>query len=220
VALGGDRRRVVAHASRCARIVVPPVVSCSSHASGSLGAWGHDGNTTPVLDALAARGVALPHYANSHATRPSMPQLMSGRYYRDNILAAFQPNANPREMTFARPDPTAVLLPRLFHDAGYATQGVSAHTWVSPDCELGRAFDRFELLPFTTKDAHGDAAPLVDRALAMWQARSRATCSVRPFLDAHILRRLPEGAPLHPVPASTGGPLSPERRASLRPPAS
>ncbi len=129
-----------------------------------FGSWGYPDDTTPVLDALAARGVRFRrHYANSHATRPSMPQLMSGRYYRDNILAAFQPNAHPREMTFTRPDPTAVLLPRLFHDAGYATQGVSAHTWVSPDSELGRAFDRFELLPFTTKEAHGDAAPLVDR---------------------------------------------------------
>ena len=105
-------------------------------------------------------------------------------------------------MSFARPDPTAVLLPRLFHEAGYATQGVSAHTWVSPDSELGRAFDRFELLPFTTKEAHGDATPLVDRALAMWQARDRS----RPlllyvhFMDMHIPRRLPEGEALPPVP--------------------
>ncbi len=158
-----------------------------------FGSWGYRDDTTPVLDALAARGVRFRrHYANSHATRPSMPQLMSGRYYRDNILAAFQPNAHPREMTFARPDPTAVLLPRLFHDAGYATQGVSAHTWVSPDSELGRAFDRFELLPFTTKEAHGDAAPLVDRALAMWQARdqSRPLLLYVHFMDMHIPRRL------------------------------
>jgi arylsulfatase A-like enzyme len=168
-----------------------------------FGSWGYRDDTTPVLDALAARGVRFRrHYANSHATRPSMPQLMSGRYYRDNILAPFQPNAHPREMTFARPDPTAVLLPRLFHDAGYATQGVSAHTWVSPDSELGRTFDRFELLPFTTKEAHGDAAPLVDRALAMWQARDhgRPLLLYVHFMDMHIPRRLPEGETLRPLP--------------------
>ena len=168
-----------------------------------FGAWGNTPDVTPVLDRLARRGVRFArHYANSHATRPSMPQLMSGRYYRDNILAAFQTNAHPREMSFAKPDPSAVLLPRLLHDAGWATAGVSAHTWVAPDSELGRAFEHFELLPFGAKEAHGDAVQVVDRALALWQARDRK----RPlflylhFMDMHIPRRLPEGEPRHPVP--------------------
>jgi arylsulfatase A-like enzyme len=167
-----------------------------------FGAWGHDGDTTPVLDALARRGARfVRHYANSHATRPSMPQLMSGGYYRDNILSPFQVDAHPREMSFARRDPSP-LLPAILGAAGFATAGVSAHTWVSPDSELGRAFDHLELLPFTAEEAHGDAAPLVDRALALWRARDPA----RPlflyvhFMDTHIPRRLPEGAPLHPVP--------------------
>ena len=168
-----------------------------------FGSWGYPHDTTPVLDGLARRGARFRrHYANSHATRPSMPQLMSGRYYHDNILAPFQVDAHPREMSFARPDPTAILLPRLLRDGGYATTGVSAHTWVAPESELGRAFDHFELLPFTATDAHGDAAPLVDRALALWSGRDRA----RPlflyvhFMDMHIPRRLPEGEPDHPVP--------------------
>lgn len=167
-----------------------------------FGAWGHDADTTPVLDALARRGARFArHYANAHATRPSMPQLMSGEYYRDNVLAPFQVDANPREMSFARPDPSP-LLPAIFRAAGYATTGVSAHTWVSPQSELGRAFEHFELLPFTPGDAHGDAAPLVDRALALWRARDPAgpTFLYVHFMDAHIPRRLPEGAPLHPVP--------------------
>jgi arylsulfatase A-like enzyme len=205
----------------CALALGATLVLCGSLDAGSLarpsvvfvlldttradhyGSWGHRPDTPPVLDALAARGVRFRrHYANSHATRPSMPQLMSGRYYRDNILAAFQPNAHPREMTFARRDPTTTLLPRLFDDAGYVTLGVSAHTWVAPDSELGRTFDQFELLPFTAKEAHGDAAPLVDRALALWAGRDR----LRPtflyvhFMDMHIPRRLPEGTPLQPVP--------------------
>ena len=168
-----------------------------------FGAWGNAPDTTPILDRLAARGVRFGrHYANSHATRPSMPQLMSGRYYRDNILAPFQTDAHPREMSFARPDPSAVLLPKLLRDAGYVTTGVSAHTWVAPNSELGKAFDHFELLPFTAKEAHGDAVHLVDRALALWATRDRD----RPlflylhFMDMHIPRRLPEGAPRHPVP--------------------
>jgi arylsulfatase A-like enzyme len=167
-----------------------------------LGAWGHDPDVTPALDALARRGVRfVRHYANSHATRPSMPQLMSGEYYRDNVLSAFQVDAHPREMSFARRDPSP-LLPAMLRGAGFATAAVSAHTWVSRDSELGRGFDRFELLPFTTADAHGDATPLVDRAIDLWRTRDRG----RPlflylhFMDAHIPRRLPEGGPLHPVP--------------------
>jgi arylsulfatase A-like enzyme len=139
-----------------------------------FGAWGHDGDTTPVLDALARRGVRFAHhYANSHATRPSMPQLMSGEYYRDNVLAPFQVDAHPREMSFARHDPSP-LLPTILRAAGFATAGVSAHTWVSPESELGRTFERFELLPFGTEQAHGDAVPLVDRALELWRARDPA----------------------------------------------
>src|SRR5262245_6811628 len=89
-----------------------------------LGAWRHDPGTTPALDALAARGIRFArHFANSHATRPSMPQLMSGRYYRDNVLATFERDAHPREMSFARHDPSP-LLPRLLADGGYATVGV------------------------------------------------------------------------------------------------
>src|SRR5262245_1582370 len=43
-----------------------------------FGAWGHPGGITPALDGLASRGVRfVRHYANSHATRPSMPQLLS-----------------------------------------------------------------------------------------------------------------------------------------------
>lgn len=167
-----------------------------------FGAWGHRADVTPVLDRLASRGARFPrHYANSHATRPSMPQLLTGRYYHRNVLGAFQTDAHPREMSFARRDPTAILLPILFRDAGYATLGVSAHTWVSADSEFGRAFDRFELLPFTTAEAHGDAVDVVDRGLSLWRDRpsDRPTLLYLHFMDPHIPRPLPEGRPLHPV---------------------
>jgi arylsulfatase A-like enzyme len=164
--------------------------------------WGNSRPTTPALDALAATGVRfVRHFANAHATRPSMPQLMSGRYYHQNILGPFQTDAHPREMSFARADPTAVLLPALLHANGYATIGVSAHTWVAPDSDLGRGFDRLELLPFTAAEGHGDAKPLVDRAIALWEARDRS----RPLflylhlMDMHIPRMLPEGGLRFPV---------------------
>jgi hypothetical protein len=127
---------------------------------------------------------------------------MTGRYYHRNILAAFQADANPREMSFTRSDPTAAMLPEVLRRAGYVGVAVSAHTWVSPESDFGRAFDRFELLPFTSAEAHGDAEPLVDRAVALWSKRdrSRPTLLYVHFMDPHIPRRLPEGEPDHPVP--------------------
>src|SRR5690349_14581543 len=64
-----------------------------------FGAWGNANHPTPALDALAASGVAFQqHFANAHATRASMPQLMTGRYYERSILRPFLPDAHPREL--------------------------------------------------------------------------------------------------------------------------
>src|SRR5262249_4452096 len=75
-----------------------------------LGAWGGPNPTSPNLDALARAGVRFAsHYANAHATRPSMPQLMSGRYYHQNLLRAFTPDDPPRAVPLHPHDPTARL---------------------------------------------------------------------------------------------------------------
>ena len=71
-----------------------------------LSAWGGPNPTSPNLDALAASGVRFAaHFANAHATRPSMPQLMTGRYYHQNVLHAFRPGDQPREFPFSVPRP-------------------------------------------------------------------------------------------------------------------
>jgi arylsulfatase A-like enzyme len=168
-----------------------------------LGAWGGVNPTSPHLDALAAAGVRFArHFANSHATRPSMPQLMTGRYYHQNVLRAFRADDHPREFPFSRPDATAVLLPQVLHDAGFQTLAVSAHPWVSPDSAFGVPFESFDLLQAEPDRGHADAAEVVDRALARWRARDRA----RPlflyvhFMDAHMPRFLPDGGLRFPVP--------------------
>src|SRR5262245_55345762 len=94
---------------------------------------------TPALERLAADGVRFArHYANSHATRPSMPQLMSGRYYHQNVLREFTPDEHPREIPFSRPDPTSILLPELLQRSGWQLLGVSAHPWVTANSAFGR----------------------------------------------------------------------------------
>lgn len=161
-----------------------------------IGAWGHREAETPVLDDLARRGALfLRHHANSHATRSSMPQLMSGRYYHRNILGPFRTHEHPREFDFNRLDPTATLLPGVLRSHGYATLGVSAHAWVVPGSDFGRQFDSLELVPFGAAAGHGDGTQVIDRAIALWQARDPA----RPLflylhlMDMHMPRPLPEG---------------------------
>jgi arylsulfatase A-like enzyme len=161
-----------------------------------LGVYGNPRPTSPALDRLAADGIVFArHYANSHATRPSMPQLASGRYYHDNVLRSFEPQAHPREFPWNRPDPTAVLLPGLLRDAGYRTLGVSAHPWVVAESAFGSGFASLELVPFADAEGHGHAPAVVDRALALWAARDRSqpTFLYLHFMDAHLPRRLPPG---------------------------
>src|SRR5262249_48300363 len=169
-----------------------------------LGAWGSPNPTSPNLDALAASGVRFAaHFANAHATRPSMPQLMSGRYYHQNVLRAFTPDDHPREFPFSREDPPAILLPALLRSQGFQTMAVSSHPWVAAESALGKGFDSFDLIPAPASRGHADAAQVVDHGLAAWQRRDRArpTFLYLHFMDAHMPRFLPGNGELRfPVP--------------------
>ena len=161
-----------------------------------IGAWGRHDAETPVLDDLARRGaVFLRHHANSHATRSSMPQLLSGRYYHPNVLGPFKTHEHPREFEFNRRDGTTVLLPTVLRAAGYATVGVSAHAWVVAGSELGRQFDVLDLVPFSAEEGHGDGAQVIDRAIALWGARdpTRPLFLYLHLMDMHMPRPLPRG---------------------------
>lgn len=168
-----------------------------------LGAWGGPHPTSPHLDALAAGGVRFArHFANSHATRPSMPQLMAGRYYHQNVLRAFRADDHPREFPFSRPDPTAALLSQVMADAGFQTLAVSAHPWVARDSAFGKPFEVFDLLEADASRGHVTARDVVDRGLVLWRERDRArpTFLYLHLMDAHMPRFLPAGEPRFPVP--------------------
>src|SRR3989442_10793344 len=116
-----------------------------------LSAWGNPHPTTPTLDGLAAAGALFRrHFANSHATRPSFPQLMIGRYYFQNVLRAFTPNEHPRAFPFSQGDPTAAFLPGVLRGCGFPTLGVSAHPWFVAATDLGRHLDRLDIVPAQT----------------------------------------------------------------------
>jgi arylsulfatase A-like enzyme len=160
--------------------------------------WGSGLDTTPAMDALAAGGAQFArHFANSHATRPSLPQIMSGRYFHPSVLRPFQPDSHPRDYPFLLPDPSARLLTDLVREAGYELLGVSAHPWVDPTSRMGRAFHRLEYRSAPSGRGHADADEIVDRAIALWDGRSRGrpTFLYVHLLDLHTPRWLPGEAP-------------------------
>jgi choline-sulfatase len=163
-----------------------------------FGSHGSGIDTTPVLDALGAEGAQfMRHFANSHATRPSFPQILSGRYHHPSVLRPFQPDSHPRDYPFLQPDSGARLLTDLLREAGYHLLGVTAHPWVDPASRMGRAFDRLEYRAAPSARGHADAAEIVDRAITLWDARpaDRPTFLYVHLLDLHTPRWLPGEAP-------------------------
>src|SRR5438046_2777462 len=194
-----------------------------------LSAWGNPHPTTPTLDGLAAAGALFRrHFANSHATRPSFPQLMTGRYYFQNVLRAFTPNEHPREFPFSQGDPTAAFLPAVLRARGFQTLGVSAHPWFVAASDLGRQFDRLELVEGEATRGYAAARDVVDQACAAWRGRDarRPLFLYVHFMDMHMPRYLPEDEPRFPVVGydwrrrfkTTGEPrFHPARRRWVRP---
>ena len=165
-------------------------------------AWGNPNRTTPHLDGLAADGVLFRHhFANAHATRSSFPQLMTGRYYHQNILRPFTPDEHPREFPFSVADPTAVLLPALLRERGWQTLGVSAHPWVVSESDLGRHLEHVDFVDADPSRGHADAPEVVDRAIGAWRDRdgARSTFLYVHLMDMHMPRPLPEGESRFPV---------------------
>src|SRR5262245_22738226 len=160
-----------------------------------FGAWGGTNPTSPVLDAFGRDGARFAwHFSNAHATRASMPQLMSGRYYASNILRSFQPQSNPHEYRFRSPAHAPALLPAILRDAGFHVVGTSAHVWVVPDSRFGASFDRLDFLPPPEpRRAYVGAEAAVSHAIEQWRARSRErpTFLYVHLMDLHLPRWVP-----------------------------
>jgi arylsulfatase len=163
-----------------------------------FGSWGSGVMTTPVLDRLAAEGARFTrHYANSHATRPSMPQIVTGRYFHPSILRPFEPDSHPRDYPFLEADPGARLLTDVVRAAGFHLAGVTAHPWVDPKSAMGKAFHRLDYVEAPPKRGHADGREVVDRAIGLWDDRpaDRPTFLYVHLLDVHTPRWLPGAQP-------------------------
>jgi arylsulfatase A-like enzyme len=133
------------------------LVSIDTLRADHLSSYGYERNTTPHLDALAARGLLFEAaHSTSSWTLPAHASLLTGRY----------PSFHGLE------DEGAVLpegLPTLaerFRELGYATFAVVAHVYVGREFGLDRGFDSFDdsLLEGGTRNPR--AAEVVDRVLA------------------------------------------------------
>ena len=133
-----------------------------------LGAWGHDRDTSPHLDALAARGR---RFANAVApapwTLPSTQALWSGR--------------PPERWSDGE------TLAERFSAAGWRTAAVVANPWLSDAHGLTRGWDRHELWTNAPADAQ------VDRALSLLEAHADEPLLLWVHLqDPHLPYREPE----------------------------
>jgi arylsulfatase A-like enzyme len=151
-----------------------------------LGCYGYPLDTSPVLDALAARSTVFE--ANSsqcNATFPSITSIMTGLYPKThlNYLAV----SIPGQQRAVSDVPT--LAERL-GERGYTTLAAVSHPWwkeAPTDTAIGRGWDAFSPIPpeITGEGRRtwgGTASATTDRVLGLLEARDAG----RPlFLWAH-----------------------------------
>jgi len=99
-----------------------------------LGAWGYRVDTSPRMDALAARGVRFADVTVQWPkTRPSMASLLTGAHPRTTGLR-LQPKRLPESLT---------VLPEIFAEAGYRTGAVVANFNVGRALGFDQGFEFF-----------------------------------------------------------------------------
>jgi arylsulfatase A-like enzyme len=101
----------------------------------ALGCYGAELDTTPELDALAARGVRFDNvYAQNSWTRPSVGSMLTGRYPRS--LGIYE----EREGILADRFTT---LAEVLRQHGYATFGITANPHMNTSYNFHQGFDRY-----------------------------------------------------------------------------
>jgi len=111
------------------------VISIDALRADRLGAYGYHRDTSPRLDAFAARGALFESVvAESSWTLPSHVTMLSGLY----------PSSHGVVLTTLKPGPDVPLLAELLGDAGYRTLGLTDGGYVGSAYGFARGFDRFD----------------------------------------------------------------------------
>ena len=142
----------------CADGPPPPnvvLITLDTTRADRLSCYGHDRETSPNLDRLAARGVLFTRFVNvSSWTLPTHASLMTGLHPRthgahydalgDETLGAAVDAEHARHFRVSALSEQAVTLAEVLRDAGYATGGVGAGPWLKPAFGLGQGFDLYD----------------------------------------------------------------------------
>ncbi len=122
----------------------------------ALGSYGHDGDPTPNLDALARQGARFTRaFSQSYWTRPSMASIITGRY----VTATGVQTLDQR-----LPDSYATLAER-FAEGGFTTVGILTNSNAGPKAGLGQGFDRLRLLSSLTKEQQQSTEQLISEVV-------------------------------------------------------
>jgi len=175
-----------------------------------LSAYGYDRPTTPRLERLAAEGVRFERaFSPSSWTPPAHASLFTGLLPRRHGLLRM-----PRD----RVRPGVRLLAETLRDAGYATVGFTANSFLSPVTGLSEGFERMALLYTGTEAGKADGAS-VAAAVEGWCRERKAGSDRRPLflfvnlMDAHLPRRPAPAAVKAVGPAAPGAAV--ERAAAV-----
>jgi len=137
LALAGASCREGPHADRPNVLIVSLDTTCAS----AVGHLGCPLPTTPVLDALAAEGIAFRRaYAPSTWTAPSHASIFTGRYPSEHGCHAAA-GADDRTLPVRESVPT---LAGALERAGYATLGITGGPYLDRAFGLGRGFERYD----------------------------------------------------------------------------
>jgi choline-sulfatase len=190
-------------------VLAPPrplnvlLITFDAQRADHLHCYGYSRDTSPSIDALAARGALfLGANANASWTLPSLASLMTGRLPTDHGATTMDRGLRRSELTLAE----------ALRAAGYDTGGVAASQFAAPEYELSQGFREFVTGRF--KDQEKWLADLIDSppwvtAAAVAFLRERRT---RPFFlwmhyyaphdpyfwrkDHHYLNTAPRDIPL------------------------
>ena len=112
---------------------------CDTLRADHLSAWGHERETSPHIDSLAARGVRFSRAVSQCSwTAPSMISLMTGRYLADPRLKI------PADVT---------TLAEIFQAGGYATHAFLSNPLLMEQYGFYRGFDQAQRLePYAPDD--------------------------------------------------------------------
>jgi arylsulfatase A-like enzyme len=100
-----------------------------------LSVYGHERNTSPILDRLAATGVRFAHHTSQSSwTKASMASLWTGLYPARTGVTRFN---------HVLPD-DANMPAEVFHGAGFQTVGIFRNGWVAPGFGFSQGFSVYQ----------------------------------------------------------------------------